>query len=289
MVYALGLGDRLVARSPECDFPAEVQAKPVVSRASVDPGASSAAIDVAVRARLQEGASLYEIDEPVLSRLRPTLILTQALCDVCAPSAGDVREVASRLDPVPQVLSFDPHDLGEVLAGLDLLGEATGVTTASREAVLSLQGRLDSVRDRLGEARPEVICLEWLDPPFTAGHWVPDQVSLAGGREMLTAAGQPSVQAAWGKVLEADPEFLLLMPCGMDVERAERELPSLQRQKGWKGLRAVREGKVWLLNGSAYFNRPGPRVVRGVEILARLLHPESFDSPPDGLDARRLI
>ena len=288
MVFALGLGESLVARSAECDFPAEVLARPVVSRTSVDPSAPSAEIDQAVRTRLGEKASLYEVDEPLLAKLQPDLLLTQGLCAVCAPTAEDVRAVAARLDPKPEVLAFDAHSLEGVLAGLLNLGQATGKEEKAQAEVASLAKRLEAVRERVPKKPRPVVALEWFEPPFTAGHWVPEQIAWAGGLDLIARPGSPSHPVPWEAVVAVDPEVLLLAPCGMEIERAERELPALTDRKEWSSLRAVAEGNVWILNGSAYFNRPGPRVVRGVEILARALHPEAFGAPPDKHDAKRL-
>ena len=288
MVFALGLGDSLVARSAECDYPPEVVGRPVASRTSVDPSAASAAIDQAVRERLGEKASLYEIDEPLLAKIQPDLLLTQAVCNVCAPAVGDVRAVAARLDPEPEVLSFDAHSMEGILTGLLNLGRATGTEEKAQAEVASLAKRLEAVRERVPKKPRDVVALEWFDPLFTAGHWVPEQITWAGGRDLIARPGSPSHPVPWEAVVAVDPEFLLLAPCGMEIERAERELPALTERKGWSSLRAVVEGDVWLLNGSAYFNRPGPRVVRGVEILARALHPDAFGAPPDRHDARML-
>ena len=282
MVYALGRGDDLVARSPECDFPPEVQRKPVASRGVIDPELGSAAIDATVEARIRSGVALYAVDEAILQRLRPDLVLTQAVCEVCAPSLGEVREVTERLAHPPEVLSFDAHELAGIFEGLERLGDAVDAPEAARALASGLRARVEAVRSRRGSQRPSVACLEWFDPIFAAGHWVPEQVESAGGREVLGRTAAPSAKVDWDRVLEADPEHLVLMPCGMDVPRGQRELPTLRDRPGWRELRAVRAGHVWLVNGSAYFSRPGPRVVPGIEILERLLHANGHPLPKAG-------
>ena len=293
VVYALGLGDALVGRSPECDYPPAVTAKPVVS-ASVFDGTSmgSAEIDATVRRHLESPAgagSLYHIDLARLRAVKPDLILTQALCDVCAATVDEVQAAAQGLDPAPEVLTLSPSSLDDILEDILVIGERTGRRDRAKALVNELRTRLETVRARVADAgKPRVVCLEWLEPIFNAGHWVPQQVEYAGGREVLGSAGKPSRTVPWDRVIAANPEVLVLMPCGLDMGRAERETSLVTDRDGFADLPAVRDGNVFLVNGSAYFNRPGPRTVDGVELLAHLLHPEiSPKAWPDDA-ARRL-
>ncbi len=287
IVYALGLGDALVGRSPECDFPPESAAKPVVS-ASVFDGRDldSPAIDATVRRHLEspEGAgSLYHIDLEKLKAVGPDLILTQGLCEVCAASVDEVRDAARSLDAPPEVMSLDPISLEGILDDILRVGTRVGRLEAAEALVGSLRARLAAVRARTqGASRPRVACLEWFDPIFNAGHWVPEQVELAGGGEVLGTFGKPSRTIPWERVLAAEPEVLVLMPCGFDVSRALKEVHFITTREGYGNLPAVRSGLVFVVNGSSYFNRPGPRTVDGVELLAHLIHPDLFpDSWPN--------
>lgn len=292
IVYALGLGDRLVGRSPECDFPGEVTAKPVVSTSVFDgTHLGSAEIDEVVRHHLHtsDGRSLYHIDLERLRELRPDVLLTQALCDVCAAAVDEVRDAANRLASPPEVVSLDPTSLDDILENILVIGKKTGNLARARSLAKSLHGRLEAVRGRTRElGRPRVACLEWFEPIFSAGHWIPQQVEFAGGREVLGTMGKPSRVVTWDRVLAAEPEVLILMACGFDVPRALREVHLITERPGYDSIPAIREGRAFVVNGSAYFNRPGPRTVDGVELLAHLLHPDSFpDTWPDDA-ARRL-
>ncbi|MDW8059724.1 MAG: cobalamin-binding protein [Thermomicrobium sp.] len=276
IVWALGLADELVAVTHECDYPPAVRSKPRITRSLVPPGLDHAAIDTAVRERVAAGLPLYELDLQALRTLAPDLILTQDLCPVCAVSVEDVCRIAATLPRPPRVVSVQPMRLSEILASIEAVGEATGRPATARALVAALGQRLDWVRQRLSGAdtRPRVVCLEWLAPPIVAGHWVPDMVELAGGVDALGVAGQPSYTVTWEQVAAAAPDVLVVMPCGYDLagsrELGQRYLsdPALQE------IPAVARDRVWAVDASSYFSRPGPRVVHGVEILAALLHPE---------------
>ncbi len=293
IVYALGLGDALVGRSPECDFPPEVAAKPVVS-ASVFDGKDlgSAAIDETVRrhlAGLNDAGSLYHIDLEMLRTIRPDLVLTQGLCNVCAAGVEEVRTAAGSLRPCPEVMSLDPTSLDDILESILVVGERTDRRHEAKSLVNRLQERLERVRSRTRDAaKPRVACIEWFDPIFSAGHWVPQQVEYAGGREVLGVAGKPSRTIPWETVLAAEPEVLVLMACGFDVPRALREVLLITERDGFADLPAAKDGAVFVVDGSAYFDRPGPRTVDGVELLAHLIHPERFPEPWPDAAARRL-
>lgn len=279
IVYALGIGDALVGRTPECDYPPEVAAKPVVS-SSVFDGADldSPAIDATVRRHLEgpDGTgSLYHLDMEKLGAVRPDIILTQGLCDVCAASVDDVRAAAGALGSPPEVVSLDPSSLDDILENILVVGERTGCLGRAKELVHGLKARLDAVRAKTrNAARPRVVCLEWFEPIFNAGHWVPQQVEYAGGREVLGTLGKPSRTIPWERVLAAEPEVLVLMPCGFGVQRALKEVRLITERVGFAELPAARDGRVFVVDGSSYFNRPGPRTVDGVELLAHLIHPD---------------
>ncbi|QIN77633.1 ABC transporter substrate-binding protein [Rubrobacter marinus] len=286
----VGASEELVGVSHECDYPAGVEALPKLTRPPIDHHAmTSAEIDAAIGRHLSETGSLYALDAELLEELKPDLILTQGLCDVCAVSLDVVREAATGLSTNPRVLSMNPTTLGEVLACAVEVGDAVGRGSAARESVAALGERLVRVREAVeGLPRPRVGAIEWLDPPFSAGHWVPEMVRLAGGEDLFAREGEPSARLRWGDVFAAEPEVLVLMPCGFDKERALLEARPLPRLEGWSGVPAVRSGRVWAVDGNSFFSRPAPRLVEGVEILARLLHPEAFAGPPPATAARRL-
>lgn len=276
ILFALGLGDAVVAVSHECDYPSEARSKPVAIRTSVDQARqTSGQIDAAVRQALAGRTRLYELDAGLLKRVRPDVVVTQELCPVCAMGAADVREALAALDPPPQVISLHPHTLEDVFQEIRILGHATNRSREAGQLVSAGAARLQRVRSLVdGAARPGVFCLEWLDPLMATGHWVPEMVGLAGGRELLGRAGQPSAVVTAEAISAAAPEVLVLMPCGFPISRTREELPVLAAQPWWQGLPAVRTGRVHLVDGPAYFNRSGPRLVDGVELLAGLLHPD---------------
>ena len=304
LVCALGLTDRLVGRTHECDFPPQVASVPVVTRSLVPAGATSREVDALVSRSAHEHRSLYRLDQEALARLQPDLILTQELCEVCAVAYDEVLDAARSLRvslsaaPQPElalqtatqplVLSLEPLTLGHVLDQLETVGRATGTLERARAVKARLQQRLEAVRRRTaGRPRRErVLCLEWLDPPWCAGHWVPEMVELAGGHDSLGQPGRPSRRIAWEEVRAYRPEVILLMPCGYTAHRAATEYRQLlaagQLPHWWGELPAVRNGQVFAVDANAYFSRPGPRVVEGVEVLEQVLHPESPVAIPAG-------
>jgi iron complex transport system substrate-binding protein len=286
IVYLLGLGDCLTGVSHECDYPAAALGKrKIIAPAFESSGLNSQEIDTSVRGYIQRGEGIYRIDLEALQAADPDLILTQELCHVCAAPYQDVLEAVTHLPRKPQVLSLNPQHLGDVFRDVERVGEATGRLREAAQVVASLTERIDRVEKRAAKAqtRPPVACLEWLDPIMASGHWVPEMVALAGGRELLGKAGEPSERVEWERVLSCEPEILILMPCGFSVDRTLDEIHLLNTRPGWEGLPAVRQGKVFAVNGHAYFSRSGPRLVDGTEILAHLVHPELFADPiPDG-------
>ncbi len=288
VVATLGLADDLVAISHECDYPPEIRQKPVIIRSAVDPKqTSSPNIDRQVREALREGQGLYRIDEALLRRLDPDLILTQSLCDVCAVTPTEVKRVLADLARRPQMISLDATDLQGVFRDIEAIGVATGRDAKARWLVEALTGRLAKVRALVeGETPRRVACIEWLDPLYCAGHWVPEMVTLAGGADLLATAGAPSTQISWEQVRGAHPDVLVLMPCGFSIDRTLSELDRLTSRPGWNDVPAVQARSVYAVEGPAYFNRSGPRLVDGVELLAALFFPHRFGNRiPEG--ARR--
>lgn len=276
VVAALGRARHLVGISHECDYPPEIRTKPVLVRATVDPERlSSAEIDRRVRAGLKDGASLYELDEILFGRVRPSLIITQDLCHACAVTPAQLKRAIHALPSPPRVLSLSPSTLDDVLADIERIGDAIGRADEASVLAEQLRSRLEAVLLRVAhaETRPRVACLEWLDPLYAAGHWVPEMVACAGGVDALGTLGSPSVQVTWEQVQTAQPDALIVMPCGFSIARSMRELECLTTKPGWGDLPAVRHGDVFVVEAPAYFNRPGPRLIDGVEILAACLFP----------------
>lgn len=279
IIYALGAGEMLTAVSHECDYPLAAQRKPVVSRARFDHRVmNSAQIDAQVARAIRAGESLYTIDLDVLRQANPELLVTQELCDVCAVTGNQLAAALRATNAAPEILTLTPKNLQGIFENILAVGEALGLRERAERLVAELQGRVDrvAVAAQRATSRPRVFCLEWLDPPYASGHWVPELVELAGGDDPLGRKGADSVRIRWEQVVEAAPEILVVLACGFDVARALREMPTLQRQPGWDDLPAVRQERVYVAHGSAYFSRPGPRVVDGLEILAHLVHPELF-------------
>lgn len=280
MVYALGLGDQLVGVSHECDFPAAAKMKPVIVRPALAlEKMSLREIDVAVAERIRSGGSLYQVDENLLCELKPDLILTQNLCQVCATSGNDLTVALKLLQPKPEILWMTPHSLAEIFKNICELGQATGRSDIAETFIATRRERLEKIAAQTKNIsrRPRVFCMEWVDPVYCAGHWVPEMVQLAGGIDELARKGTDSVRTQWTDVLKWSPEILIFSPCGFYLEKALEQVSHLESQSGWAELPAVRSGRVYVVDANSYFARPGPRVVDGVELLAHLIHPELFD------------
>ncbi|MBD0354491.1 MAG: cobalamin-binding protein [Rubrobacteraceae bacterium] len=275
MVHFAGAGETLVGVTHECDYPPGVQKLPKLTSSKIDNSMTSAEIDAAIGRHLTDAGSIYTLDADLLAELSPDLIFTQGLCDVCAVSMNLLEEAASSLKSRPEILSLNPASLDDVLEDAAKIGEALGRGRETGEKIAALRERLARVGEAVaGLPRPRVGCIEWLDPPFSAGHWVPEMVRLAGGDELFSGPGEPSVRLSWDEVFGAAPEVLVLMPCGFGVERTIHEARALPEVPGWDELPALKNGRVWAVDANSYFSRPAPRLVEGVEILARLLHPE---------------
>jgi len=288
IAFALGLGDDVVGVTHECDYPAEAQQKPVIVRSLIDSHQmTSIEIDRWVSERLRNNQGLYTIDEEGLREAAPDVILTQGLCDVCAIDYNEVVAAGETLPHKPTIVSLTPNCLTDVLDDIARVGEATGQGQKAQTFVRGLEERIAVMRDRAAQspARPRVACLEWFDPIYFAGHWVPEMIELAGGHDVLGRKGEPSAKIAWAIVVEHAPDVIVLMPCGYDVQRTLNEAGVLQGLEGWRELPAVKAGKVYAVNGHAFFSRPGPRLVDGLEILAHIIHPKIFQTqpPPDVL------
>ena len=284
MAFALGLGDRLMGVTHECDYPPEAKQKPVVVRSVLPDGLTQREIDEAVAERLRNGLSLYEADEEMLLRIAPDLILTQELCAVCAPSGNEIAKLFRVLPKHPEVLWLTPKSLGGIFENLREVARAAGRGAAAEVLIGGYRRRLDAISAATADcARPRVFCMERIDPIYCSGHWVPEMVRCAGGIDALAREGSESVRIAWHEVLRWAPEIILVMPCGLDLEKsagvAEALLPGFS---GWKELPAIQMGRVYAVDANAYFARPGPRAVDGVELLAHLIHPArvAWQGPP---------
>jgi iron complex transport system substrate-binding protein len=281
LLFALGLGDEVTAVTHECDYPPPARELPKVTRDVIGPGLSSAQIDRAVRDLTEQGQAIYELDEPLLERLQPDLIVTQELCTVCAVAYEDVTKVAERIESHPKVISLDPTTLGEVLGDVRTLAQAADAKDAGVDLVQDAASRIDRVRLAVRDAPPvSVAALEWLDPVFTAGHWTPQLIEYAGGVDVLGLAGEHSEQRSWEEVAAAKPDVVVVMPCGFDAERAAEEAYEYADE-----LDAIGARRVVAVDAAAYFSRPGPRLIDGLELMAHILHPDLIPAAPEGAEA----
>jgi iron complex transport system substrate-binding protein len=276
LLFALGLGERVVGVTHECDFPVEAAERQPVTRDVLDADASPAAIDRAVRERTERGESIYELDEEIMRELEPDIIVTQALCHVCAVSVDEVQALAQSLPGPPRVISLDPRTYGETLGDVRTIAQATDSRDAALDLIARMARRADIVRLAVrGAPRPRVVALEWLDPVFVGGHWMPQLIEMAGGEDVLGFAGEPSRTVTWEEVAAARPEVVVVMPCGYDAARALVEAEEFAGR-----LSSLGTDRVVAVNASAYFSRPGPRLIDGLELLAHILHPDRVPSAP---------
>jgi len=276
IVAALGLAEQIVGVSHECDYPPEIVGRPVLTEPKLDPRGTSAEIDAAVRRLVRDGLSVYRIREDALRAAHPDLIVTQEQCEVCAVSVHEVEAAArTLLGGAVSIVSLKPNRLDEVLDDFTRVAAAAGVEAAGARLVAASRARLARLRERLAPARshPRVACIEWLDPLMVAGNWVPELVELAGGRYELAAAGAHSPTMSWDALIAAAPDVVILMPCGFTLEQTRRELPQLCARPEWRALPAVRNGRAYAVDGNAYLNRPGPRLIDSAELLAGLIQP----------------
>ncbi|NIR47488.1 cobalamin-binding protein [candidate division KSB1 bacterium] len=279
IVYALNLDDQLAAVTHECDYPPEATEKPVITSSVLDHNhSSSLGIHKGITGLVHKGRSIYHLNEELLAELKPDLILTQELCEVCAVSYDIVEKAARILKGEREIISLEPNSIWDILENIRLVGQKTGRVREAEKLVEKYNGRIDSIVTATAEIEkwPRVYCMEWIEPPFAAGHWISEMVAMAGGYEGLALAGQPSAQIDWSDVLEFAPEIIILMPCGFGLTKTIEESNKLGTYPGWSDLPAVKQGQVFAVDGSSYFNRPGPRIVDGLEILAQIIHPELF-------------
>ena len=271
ILYALGLGDSVAGVTFECDFPPEAARKSIVVNTNLAHDLTSAEIDDTVNNYSSHGEGLYRIDIEKLEAIKPDLVVTQELCDVCAISTSYVAKAVYQLSSRPQVLSLTPHTLGDVLDDVLRVGEAANRNAEARNLVSSLRERISKVSQMPKPQKPTVVCLEWLSPPFNGGHWIPEMIDLSGGVDPLGRLGKDSYRMEWDQVFTVDPDVVLVMPCGHNLERSIQEYHKTQFPERWKQVKAVRNGRVYAVNASAYFSRPGPRLVTGLEIMYSLL------------------
>ncbi|HEV2385828.1 MAG TPA: cobalamin-binding protein [Candidatus Acidoferrales bacterium] len=287
ILFALGAGDSVFGVTHECDYPPEAATRPALIRPRIDVAASPAEIDRQVRERVERGESVYAVDASLLATIQPDLVVTQDLCHVCAASPDDLPAALARLAKPPQVVSLAPQRLADVWNDIRRLGALVGRAAEAEALAARLEARPGAV-EAAGRAapRPRVLALEWLDPPFVGGHWVPEMIELAGGVPLLASAGVPSVALDWAAVLATEPDVIVLMPCGYNLQRTLCEYSRSALPGGWRHLSAVRAGRVAAVDANSYFSRSGPRLADGVEILARILHPDlaSAAIPPGSLE-----
>lgn len=289
MAYALGLGADIRAVSHECDYPADARTKPVVVRLAVDlDGLTPREIDEKVSRQLRDRGTLYEVDEAILRAADPDLLMTQNLCQVCAPSGTEVSQALSRLGRPPEILWMTPSSLEGILENLRDLGAHTGRQAEAARLIEGIRSDLSAIgaRTATSAARPRVFCLEWADPVFCSGHWVPEMIRIAGGVDQLARDGSDSVRIPWDEVRQWAPEVVVVAPCGYHLSRAREEAHRLEDLPGWSEIPAVRYGRVYAVDADAYISRPGPRVALGVRLLAHLIHPDTVDwtGPPDAFE-----
>ncbi len=285
ILCAIGLEDALYGVTYECDYPPQVRRKPAVVYTRLNASADPAEIDRQVNEAVERGESLYRIDIEKLKQIQPDLIVTQDLCHVCAASSDDLRTALAVLPSSTRVISLNPHRLSDIWNNVVSVGEATGRQAEAAGLAEKLKQGVRKVQQAMSGVtqRPRVLCLEWLDPPFIAGHWVPEMVEVAGGTDVMGRVGEPGFRANWSEILKAAPEVVVVMPCGYDLQRTAEELRSCRFPVGWNQVPAVRSGRLIAVNASSYFSRPGPRVATGVEILARVIHPSrGWGDAPSG-------
>lgn len=290
IVHALGMGDQMVGRSHECDFPTSVKSLPVCTSPKFNPDGTSYEIDQRVRAIVQESLSVYRVDADVLDSLRPTHVITQAQCEVCAVSLKDVEEAACKLIvSKPKIVSLEPNCLDDIWKDIEKVGLALDVSDRSRQFIERSRARMQSIVQQAAAiaVRPTVACIEWIEPLMAAGNWMPELVTMAGGVNLFGEAGKHSPWMSWDELVERDPDVIIVTPCGFGIERTGEEMHLITGKKEYPGLRAVKNDRVFVADGNQFFNRPGPRVVESLEIMAEILHPQAFTFGHEGTGFKR--
>ena len=284
IVCALGLEENLIGITHECDYPSSIANKPALTASRISHETmSSAEIDHAVRSNLDGHGSIYDLDKKLLAELKPDLIITQELCEVCAVSYKTVQKAARMFVADAKVVSLEPNTIADIFENIKTVSELAGIAEKGAEVVESLQNRLNKIREKTAvlENHPRVFMLEWLEPPFAPGHWVLEQVEIAGGIALLGEAGEKSLATTYAAIYESQPEIIVLIPCGYYIKDIVRQLEQTRFPANWRELPAVKNGNVWAMDASAYFSRPAPRVVDGAEILAKIFHPDIFGGPDE--------
>lgn len=291
IVAVLGFADNLVGRSHECDYPTGVEALPICTRARIAPIGSSREIDDAVKDALKNAMSIYEVLGDVLADVKPDIMITQDQCEVCAVALDDVRAAAACLiGASPKIVSLNPVDLAKVFQDIRNVADALGVSERADDIIRQSDSKLNQLSERVSDAKPPTVCcVEWTDPLMAAGNWVPELVSIAGGKDIFGGAGKHAPWLEPDKLYDADPDVIVFMPCGFGLERSAKEANLLLQTPEWQSLSAVKAGHVYATDGNSYFNRPGPRLIESAEILAEIFHPNLFEPTQEGTAWRRLI
>ena len=292
IVHALGMGQYQVGRSHECDFPTQVESLPVCTQPKFPVEGNSREIDTAVKEVLRKAVSVYDVLEEKLERLQPTHIVTQSQCEVCAVSLSDVqRALAQRLTCSPEIVSLEPYSLKDVWSDIEAVAQSLGIPERGHKLVAELQDRIGSIASRTKNVptRPRVACIEWMEPLMMAGNWMPELVEAAGGVNLIGETGKHSGISSWEELVESDPEFLILLPCGWGMTKIAEEMYWLTDRPGWSSLKAVQTGQVYITDGNQYFNRPGPRLAESARILAEILHPPTFAPDFEGRAWKRAV
>ncbi len=277
ILYELGAGDQVLTVTHECNYPIDAKTKPRVIHASFDPEKmSSQEIDNKVLELVHTGKDIYILDEEVLKKVNPELIVAQGICEVCSPYTSKINRAVELLGGKTQVLVLDPSNLDDILQDIIKIGNKVGRQEKARDFVVQLQKRIDYIKNIPKISRPKVVCIEWLDPLFTAGHWIPQMVEIAGGTNGISSTGDKSRRMEIDEIVKFDPDILVLIPCGFDVKRTILEYDKLLENENWSSLKAVKQGEVYAVNSNEYFSKPGPRTVVGLEILAKIIHPDTF-------------
>jgi len=279
ILYLLGLDESVVGVTHECDYPSDAKNKKVVVRSTFDASSlESGEIDRIVSSKVKAGEDIYAIEEEALRSANPDLIVAQGLCEVCSPHEKEVERAVKVLGRKPEIVILDPHNLDDILVNIGQIAKATGKIREGESAVRLLRERIEYVKSTVSgvDYKPRALCIEWMDPLFSAGHWVPEMMEMSGAVNGISKAGEPSRRMSWEEVIEFDPELIFLMPCGFDIDRTRKEMKALESRAEWKSLKAVRNKKVYATDANSYFSRPGPRIVTGIEVLAKVLHPERF-------------
>ena len=277
VLYEIGAGDQIFGVTHECKFPESAKRKPKVINSSFDPAKmNSKEIDNKIVELMQSGRDIYVIDDRILKEAKPDLIVAQGVCEVCSPFTKEIKRAISILDYKPDVLILDPHDLDDILISIMDVAERVGRIKEGRKLVVSLQNRIDSIRIRPKENKPKVLCIEWIDPFFAAGHWIPQMVEIAGGINGLGSYGKPSYRIGIDEIIKFDPDKIILMPCGFDIDRTLIEFKQAKISNDWKSLQAVQNNEIFAVDAGAYFSKPSPRTITGLEILAKIIHPDKF-------------